>query len=127
MQEEIPVRLALNEVLRDAYVEDNERGVRKWNKTLAEYGVDVKLTLPARRFNRRVGAYSSACFDVQGQPISKEEFETRKGDWLPSSNDTQLVKGLMSPVYTPGKMAGWVAPPSRGINAQPLDYEYVRL
>jgi len=27
----------------------------------------------------------------------------------------------------PGKMAGWIAPPDRGINNLPLDYEYVHL
>ena len=27
----------------------------------------------------------------------------------------------------PGKMAAWIAPPDRGINAQPVEYEYVRL
>ena len=30
----------------------------------------------------------------------------------------------MRPVYEPGKIAGWVAPPN-GINGQPFDYEYV--
>ena len=30
-------------------------------------------------------------------------------------------------VHEPGKMAGWVAPPSAGIHAKPVDYEYVRL
>jgi predicted RNA binding protein YcfA (HicA-like mRNA interferase family) len=25
-----------------------------------------------------------------------------------------------------GKMAGWIAPPERGINTQPVDFEYVR-
>ena len=43
------VRNALNEVLRDGYVEDNERGVRKWNKALEAGGVtvgdDVQLTV----------------------------------------------------------------------------------
>jgi benzoyl-CoA 2,3-dioxygenase component B len=33
----------------------------------------------------------------------------------------------MKPQLEPGKMAGWIAPPSRGINTQPVDYEYVRL
>jgi benzoyl-CoA 2,3-epoxidase subunit B len=27
----------------------------------------------------------------------------------------------------PGKMARWIAPPDRGINNLPVDYEYVRL
>jgi hypothetical protein len=34
--------------------------------------------------------------------------------------------GLMRPVYKPGKIAAWLAPPRSGINGQPLDYEYVR-
>jgi benzoyl-CoA 2,3-dioxygenase component B len=31
----------------------------------------------------------------------------------------------MRPVYEPGKIAGWIAPPSNGINDKPIDYEYV--
>jgi benzoyl-CoA 2,3-dioxygenase component B len=30
-------------------------------------------------------------------------------------------------VTEPGKMAGWVAPPSRGVHQKPIDYEYVRI
>jgi benzoyl-CoA 2,3-dioxygenase component B len=37
------------------------------------------------------------------------------------------VKSLMQRVTAPGKMAGWVAPPDRGINNLAVDYEYVRL
>jgi benzoyl-CoA 2,3-dioxygenase component B len=33
----------------------------------------------------------------------------------------------MQRVTEPGKMAAWIAPPDRGINAQPVDYEYVKL
>jgi benzoyl-CoA 2,3-dioxygenase component B len=33
----------------------------------------------------------------------------------------------MTPVTEPGKFAGWIAPPSRGINGQPVDFEYVKL
>jgi benzoyl-CoA 2,3-dioxygenase component B len=33
----------------------------------------------------------------------------------------------MQRVVAPGKMAGWIAPPERGINGMPTDYEYVRL
>ena len=34
----MPLRNAMNEVLRDAYVEDCQRGVDRWNKRLAEAG-----------------------------------------------------------------------------------------
>jgi benzoyl-CoA 2,3-dioxygenase component B len=30
-------------------------------------------------------------------------------------------------VTEPGKMASWIAPPARGINNNPVDYEYVHL
>jgi benzoyl-CoA 2,3-dioxygenase component B len=33
----------------------------------------------------------------------------------------------MQPVTERGKMANWIAPPARGINGQPEDFEYVRL
>jgi len=33
----------------------------------------------------------------------------------------------MRPVYEPGKIANWIAPPSKGINNKPFEFEYVRL
>jgi benzoyl-CoA 2,3-dioxygenase component B len=33
----------------------------------------------------------------------------------------------MQRVTEPGKMAGWIAPPDRGINANAIAYEYVKL
>ena len=33
----------------------------------------------------------------------------------------------MQKVIEPGTMAGWIAPPERGINNLPLEYEYVKL
>jgi benzoyl-CoA 2,3-dioxygenase component B len=33
----------------------------------------------------------------------------------------------MQPVTERGKIAGWIAPPPRGIDGLPFDYEYVRL
>jgi benzoyl-CoA 2,3-dioxygenase component B len=33
----------------------------------------------------------------------------------------------MQPVLEQGKVAAWIAPPDRGINNLPVDYEYVRV
>ena len=33
----------------------------------------------------------------------------------------------MKPVVEPGQFAGWIAPPARGINGQPMEFEYVKL
>ena len=64
---------------------------------------------------------------MQGNPISVAEFEAKKDQWLPTPLDTAFVKSLMNRVTEPGKMAAWIAPPDRGINANPVEYEYVRL
>ena len=49
-REEIALRNAMNEVLRDAYVEDSQRGLDKWNRVLEKEGIDFKFTLPSREF-----------------------------------------------------------------------------
>ena len=59
--------------------------------------------------------------------ISKEEYEKRLFDWIPSEADRTFVHSLMKRVTEPGKMAAWIAPPDQGINDRPTDYEYVRL
>jgi benzoyl-CoA 2,3-dioxygenase component B len=122
----IPMRNAMNEVLRDSYIDDNQRGVDRWNKMIAEASVNYTITLPSRRFNRTMGIYSGHAFDPQGNPISREEFERRKGSWLPSAADREYVNNLMHPVLERGKMANWIAAPERGVKGQPVDFEYIR-
>ena len=125
---DVPLRTAMNEVLRDNYVEDCQRAVDKWNRTLDKNGAapGLRFALPHRRFHRHQGIYSGAAFDVAGNPISAGEFEQRKGEWLPSSSDIEYIESLMKAVHEPGKIANWIAPPTRGINGQPFEFEYVR-
>ena len=123
----MPLRNAMNEILRDAYVDDNRRGVDMWNKTIAEAGIDMKLTLPARSFNRGIGAFAGVRFTPEGKTISQEEWDRRRDEWLPSEADRAFVTTLMKPVLEPGKMANWIAAPSKGIDNKPLEFEYVRL
>jgi benzoyl-CoA 2,3-dioxygenase component B len=126
VEEEVPLRNALNEVLRDEYVADCARAVRKWNHAIKKTGVDFQLTLPSRRFNRSMGMYASMTFDPQGQPITDAEFEAKRDEWLPTQSDRDFVRSLMTPVYEPGKIANWIAPPKKGVNGQPFDFEYVK-
>jgi benzoyl-CoA 2,3-dioxygenase component B len=124
---EVPMRNALNEVLRDWYVEDCKSGIERWNKKIKTYGVDFEFYLPDRKFNRRIGIFSGLHFDPWGKPLSPQEFERRKGDWLPSPKDAEYLKSIQAkPVYEPGKFANYIAPPLRGINQKPIDFEYVR-
>jgi benzoyl-CoA 2,3-dioxygenase component B len=125
--EEVPLRNAMNEVLRDAYVEDCQRGVDKWNRTIAAHGIDFTLTLPSRRFHRHIGIYANVSTDVLGNVISKDAFEAKKDGWLPSAADKAYVQSLMTkPVYDPKQMANWIAAPKQGIKGRPVDFEYVR-
>jgi benzoyl-CoA 2,3-dioxygenase component B len=126
VEQTVPLRNAMNEVLRDAYIDDNQRGVDRWNKMIADAGVNYTITLPSRRFNRTMGIYAGHHFDPAGNPISKEEFERRRDEWLPNASDRAWVKELMLPVLERGKMANWIAAPERGVKGQPLDFEYIR-
>jgi benzoyl-CoA 2,3-epoxidase subunit B len=124
---EAPLRNALNEVLRGEYAKDCERGLARWNKILAEEGVAERLYLPSRRFHRRVGEYAKYHFDIHGAMISQEEFDRRISEWLPTTQDREYVRSLMTPVTETGKIANWIAPPATGTNRQPFNFEYVRL
>jgi benzoyl-CoA 2,3-dioxygenase component B len=123
--EDLPLRRAMNEVLRDAYVEDCEKVVSAWNRILQKEGCDERLRLPNRRFFRQQGIYAGMYFDLDGNWMSAEEWNARRDEWLPSAADKSYVHSLMKPVTEPGKFADWIAPPPRGINGQPIQYSYV--
>jgi benzoyl-CoA 2,3-dioxygenase component B len=124
---EVHMRNAMNEVLRDWYVGDCAAGVDRWNRILEKYGVSTRLRLPDRKFNRRIGMYSGFHFDPDGRALTSEEWERRKQEWLPSPADSEYLLSIMAePVYQPGRFANYIAPPRRGINQLPIDFEYVR-
>ena len=124
---EVPALTAINERLRNDYREDCQRGVDRWNKIIAKAGADYTLTLPHNAFHRNIGTFQGMHFTPQGKPISKEEFDANRENWMPSEADREFVKSLMVRVTERGKMANWVAPPSRGVHGQDVDYEYVKL
>jgi len=123
----VPMRNALNEVLRGEYVADCQRALDRWNKYIADEGVDYRLRLPSTRFHRHVGEYAGHHFDTDGRIITRDEFESRRFEWLPSDEDRAYVRSLMHPVTEPGKIANWIAPPAQGIKGKPFEFEYVRL
>ena len=127
VSQSVPLRNAMNEILRDGYVDDNQRGVDMWNKTLAEADLDFRVKLPHRSFNRNIGIYAGFHVTPEGEPITEEEWNRRRDEWLPSDSDRAYIASLMKPVHESGKMANWIAAPPRGIDNKPLDFEYVRL
>lgn len=118
--------IALNERLRDDYVADCARGVMRWNQVIKRHGIDFELKLPHRAFHRQIGQFAEMRVDPQGRIISQAEWDAKHHDWLPTDEDRLYVISLMKPVTEIGKFAGWIAPPARGINNQPVDFEYVR-
>src|SRR5256714_5864552 len=126
-EREVPLRKALNEVLRGEYVRDCERALERWNKYVADEGVDHRLRLPSTRFHRHVGEYAGHSFDTEGDLITGDEFESRRAELLPTEEDRAYVRSLMHPVTEPGKIANWIAPPAAGIKGKPFEFEYVRL
>jgi benzoyl-CoA 2,3-dioxygenase component B len=126
-KESVSLRNAMNEVLRNAYIKDCEIGVKRWNLQIGRAGFDFQLRLPSPRFRRAIGVWANAPTDPQGKAISREEFERGVPGWIPSEGDRAFVMSLMRRVAEPGRMAGWIAPPDRGINNLPVDYAYVKL
>ena len=103
------------------------RGHDKAVIALEKIDATERITLPSTRFHRHQGIYAGMHFDPEGNPISEEAFEARRSEWLPTADDRAYVASLMHACYEPGKMANWIAAPARGINGQPVDYEYVRV
>jgi benzoyl-CoA 2,3-dioxygenase component B len=127
VHENIPLRNAMNELLRIEYRKDCERVVQRWNRALEEMGTDFRVELPDTRFFRRQGIYAGHSFAPNGESISEAEWTARVDAWLPTKSDRAWVRSLMKPCLEPGKMANWIAAPSRGIDGKPVEYDYVRL
>ncbi len=124
---QIPLRNAMNELLRDEYIKDCARAVKRWNRVLAEEGSEFRISLPNRRFHRHHGIYAKNHFNPQGELIDEASFMAQRDRWLPSQADSDYLAEIMQPVYTPGKFANWIAPPHRGLAGRPIEFEYVRL
>jgi benzoyl-CoA 2,3-epoxidase subunit B len=126
-QNEVAALIGLNTDLRREYIADCQSGVNRWNKILADAGLPQRVALPHVAFNRKVGSFSAIEASPDGEKLSPEEWEQRKGAWLPTDVDKTYVRSLMQPVYERGKIAAWIAPPRHGINGKPFDYDYVHL
>src|SRR5205814_7945494 len=83
--QDVPLRSAMNEVLRDAYVDDCQKCLDRWNRHLEQAGLSERLVLPSRRFHRQQGIFAGRFFDPEGRPILHAEWEKRRDGWLPSA------------------------------------------
>jgi benzoyl-CoA 2,3-dioxygenase component B len=126
MPGEAPALNALNERLRDDFIRDTVAGVGRWNRVLQKNGVSFELTVPHKAFNRQIGPLSGVRISPNGTVLSELDWQAGRPAWLPTEEDHDFIQSLMGPVLEPGRFANWIAPPSIGINKQPLDFQYVR-
>jgi benzoyl-CoA 2,3-dioxygenase component B len=126
IEKDVPMLNALNEVLRDDYIKDSVGGVDRWNKVIEKAGIDFRLKVPHKAFNRKIGALSGVKVSPDGRVISDREWNMHADQWLATEEDRAYVASLMGRVVEPGKFANWIAPPVMGINRQPVNLEYIR-
>jgi benzoyl-CoA 2,3-dioxygenase component B len=126
VEKEVPMLNALNEVLRDDYIRDTVSGVKRWNRIIKKAGLDFKLSVPHKGFNRKIGALAEVHVSPDGDVLSDEQWRQNEDNWLPSAADREYVGSLMGRVVEVGKFANWIAPPPIGINRQPVNFEYIR-
>ncbi|MEM7324045.1 MAG: benzoyl-CoA 2,3-epoxidase subunit BoxB [Actinomycetota bacterium] len=126
-EREVTQLAALNETLRDDYTVDCQKGIDRWNRTLSKADAGFELRLPHVGFHRQVGTFSGHHISPDGRVLSDAEWTAAEEGWLPSDEDKAHVKSLMTGVTQPGRMAGWIAPPSSGINQKPVEFDYVRI
>jgi benzoyl-CoA 2,3-epoxidase subunit B len=123
----VPALTALNERLRDDYIGEIADGVARWQRVIDNTGVNYQLTLPHKGFHREIGNFAGNFISPDGEVLSEEAWKKHEFEWLPSPKDHAYVQSLMAGRVTElGKFANWIAPPVRGINNQPLNFEYVR-
>jgi benzoyl-CoA 2,3-epoxidase subunit B len=123
--DEVSALVALNHDLRNEYVADCQTGLKRWNRVLEKAGVDTRLTLPHVGFNRKVGLFAGHHVTPRGDVVGPDVWEANQDRWLPTEADRTHVRSLMRPVYEPGRIASWIAPPQKGINDKPFEYQYV--
>jgi benzoyl-CoA 2,3-dioxygenase component B len=121
-----PALTAMNARLRDDYTREVQAGLDRWNRIPAKFGLPFRLTLPHPGFHRKIGSFGGQHLSPGGQVLSKEDWERQSTGWLPGDDDHAFVNSLMGRVIEPGRFANWIAPPARGINNLPIEFEYVR-
>jgi len=122
----VPALTALNARLRDDYRREIEAAMARWNRIPEKCGSDRRFVLPHVGFHRKIGVFAGHHVSPDGHVLTAEAWERESSRWLPTDADHQFVSSLMGRVVEPGRFAGWIAPPVRGINNQPIDFQYVR-
>jgi benzoyl-CoA 2,3-epoxidase subunit B len=118
---------AINARLLDDYFKNAAGGVGRWNKIIRGADFDFELKLPFKGFSRKVGVFAAESITPEGDVVSEDEWNARRGDWFTNDADAQYIQSLMKPCTERGAYAGWIAPARVGTNNRPPEFEYVKL
>ncbi len=119
--------LSLNMRLRDDYIKDSSVGTKRWNRTINSFNIDFEMKLPFEGFNRKIGSFMNANITPEGEVISKENWNKKSDEYLPTKDDNLFIESLMKPVFEIGKFASWISEPDQGIDNKSGDFEYVKI
>ncbi len=122
----VPALTALNARLRDDYVKEIQGGINRWNRIPEQLGIPFRFKLPHQGFHRAIGNFAGQFISPDGEVMSEAEWNSHREEWMPTEEDHRYIESLMGRVIEPGKFANWIAPPAKGINSMPIDFEYVR-
>jgi benzoyl-CoA 2,3-epoxidase subunit B len=126
VDKQVPALTALNARLRDDYIVEIQAGLNRWNRIPEKHGIPFRFVLPHVGFHRAIGNFAGHHVSPDGKVMTQAEWNSHRSEWLPTEEDHKFIESLMGRVLEPGKFANWISPPARGINNQPIDFEYVR-
>src|SRR5207237_54150 len=78
---------ALNERLRDDYIEEIADGVGRWQRVIDNAGIPFRLTLPHKGFHREIGNFTGHFINPDGEVLSEEAWRNHEFAWLPNAKD----------------------------------------
>ena len=103
VHKDVPMRNALNEVLRTEYIKDCQRGVDRWNKTIQRRGRRSSSSrLPSHKFHRQIGMWAGQLLRARRRDARRAPRGRRAAaSGCRREADEHYVKSLMKPVYEP--------------------------
>jgi benzoyl-CoA 2,3-dioxygenase component B len=91
--EDVPMRSAINEVTRAAYIRDCGTGLGRWNRLIGEAGNDFRFNLPSPRFHRSLGVWAAP--QTRGSTDQRRGVAPAAGRWVPSWPGIEIRQRLM--------------------------------
>jgi len=97
VEQEVPLRNAMNEVLRDEYVKDAKRAVDRWNKTLVRAGnTGLRFAAAPAVIHRAVGPCAGTSSIWRAADL-RGRIQGARSRVAPTAEDRAYVKSLMAP------------------------------